>query len=92
MDVTREEGNPDWYYCVGKVVHGVGYHLHLMRHMSDFARKHLLFRDFLRSHPEVAQEYHELKKKLAAMHGSDRRAYTESKTLFIEGVVARARR
>ncbi|MEM2905801.1 MAG: GrpB family protein [Candidatus Bathyarchaeia archaeon] len=60
--------------------------------MSDFARKHLLFRDFLRSHPNTAREYYELKKSMAAKYGSDRRAYTGSKTTFIEAAVARARR
>ncbi|MEM2905857.1 MAG: GrpB family protein [Candidatus Bathyarchaeia archaeon] len=91
LDVTREEGDPDWYCCLGKASHSVGYHLHLVRYMGDFARKHLLFRDFLRSHPDTAREYYELKKRMAARYGSDRRAYTESKTSFIEGVVARAR-
>jgi GrpB-like predicted nucleotidyltransferase (UPF0157 family) len=90
-DVTPQEGTPDWYYCLGKDVHSTGYHLHLMRFMSDFSVKHILFRDFLRTHPSVAQQYYELKEELAARYGSDRVAYTESKTAFIESVIVQAR-
>jgi len=67
------------------------YHLHMVELTSDFWERHLLFRDFLRAHPEVAEQYYELKKGLAAEYGEDREGYTEAKTSFIEGVVARAR-
>ncbi|MEM2940254.1 MAG: GrpB family protein [Thermoproteota archaeon] len=89
-DVTPEEGNPDWYYCLGKGIHSVGYHLHLMRYGSNFAKKHLIFRDYLRAHPDVAQQYYEIKKIMAAKHRFNRVAYTESKTSFIESVVTKA--
>jgi GrpB-like predicted nucleotidyltransferase (UPF0157 family) len=39
-NVTPREGNPDWYYCLGRGIHSVGYHLHLMRYGSNFAKKH----------------------------------------------------
>jgi len=90
-DVTPQEGKPDWYYCLGKGTRSMGYHLHLMRYMSDFAKKHILFRDYLRAHPDAAQQYFELKRGLVARYGPDRVAYTESKTSFIESIVARAR-
>ncbi|MGC8831942.1 MAG: GrpB family protein [Thermoproteota archaeon] len=67
-DVTPQEGNSDWYYCLGKRIHSLGCHLHLMRYGSDFAKKHLLFRDFLRAHSDVAQQYHEMKRKMAAKY------------------------
>lgn len=88
-DVTTEEENPDWFYCLGKEAYGMGYHLHLMRYMSDFSKKHILFRDFLRTHPDVAQQYYELKKELAIKYRLDRVAYTESKTTFIESVISK---
>jgi len=95
-DVTPQPGNPEWYCCLGKYTHApekaTPYHLHLVRFMSDHWERHLLFRDFLRTHAEVAQQYYELKKKLAAEHGSDREGYTEAKTSFIESVVLQARR
>lgn len=66
------------------------YHLHLVEHSSDFWKRHILFRDYLRTHPEIAREYYELKKKLASKHGTDREGYTEAKTSFIQTVIAKA--
>ncbi|MEE9600306.1 MAG: GrpB family protein [Thermoplasmata archaeon] len=67
------------------------HHLHMVEMTSDFWEKHLLFRDFLRTHAKVAQEYFELKRELAARYRTDRDAYTDAKTSFIESVIARAR-
>jgi len=67
------------------------HHLHMVERESDFWEWHILFRDFLRVHPEEAQRYHELKKELAAQFASDRDAYTEAKTSFIESVVNKTR-
>jgi len=94
-DVTNTQlENPEWYYCLGKGKGSQGehtYHLHLVKFMSEHWEKHLLSRDFLRTHLEVAQQYYELKKKLAAKHGTNREAYTEAKTSFIESVINQAR-
>ena len=89
--VTPQPDDPDHYYCLGKGPHSVGYHLHLMKFRSNSWEKHLLFRDYLRTNPDVANQYHDLKKKLVTKHGSDRATYTRAKTLFIEAVVAKAR-
>jgi GrpB-like predicted nucleotidyltransferase (UPF0157 family) len=67
------------------------FHLHMVELTSEFWERQLLFRDWLRSHPEDAQEYHELKQRLAAQFGNDREGYTEAKGPFIESIVARAR-
>jgi GrpB-like predicted nucleotidyltransferase (UPF0157 family) len=67
------------------------YHLHMVEQTSDFWKRHLLFRNYLRVHPKAAQDYYELKKRLAYKYGSDREGYTEAKTSFIESVVERAR-
>jgi GrpB-like predicted nucleotidyltransferase (UPF0157 family) len=66
-------------------------HLHIVERRSDFWERHILFRDFLRAHFEIAQQYYQLKKELAAKFGSDRDAYTDAKMSFIESVVAEAR-
>jgi GrpB-like predicted nucleotidyltransferase (UPF0157 family) len=66
------------------------YHLHMVQYGGDFWRRHLLFRDYLRAHPQVAGEYYRLKKKLAAKYRLNREAYTQAKTLFIESIVAKA--
>jgi GrpB-like predicted nucleotidyltransferase (UPF0157 family) len=68
------------------------YHLHMVELTSDFWKKHLLFRDHLRTHPKFAQKYYELKKRLALKYGSDREGYTEAKTSFIKSILAKATR
>ena len=45
---------------------------------ADFKRC-VGFRDYLNSHPEAAQAYSELKRKLAAAYPDDRFAYTDAK-------------
>jgi GrpB-like predicted nucleotidyltransferase (UPF0157 family) len=91
--VTPEPGHTEWFYCLSKTP-GITprYHLHLMRYPSPFWSKHILFRDYLRAHPELAEEYYELKKKLADKYGSDRIGYTDAKTEFIERVIEKARK
>lgn len=63
------------------------HHLHMVEKDSDFFRKHLLFRDYLRDHPDEADRYYELKKKLAVEFEWDTIGYTEAKTEFIEDVL-----
>jgi len=95
-DVTPEPGNPEWFYCLGTRApgqrEGEYVHLHLVKYLSDHWARQLLFPDYLRTHPAVAQQYFELKKLYAAQYGSDRQGYTDAKTKFIESVVAQARR
>lgn len=87
-----EESIPERrYFRKGKPPKEQHYHLHMVEPSSDFWKRHLLFRDYLRTHPEVAQDYYELKKRLASEYGSDREGYTEAKTSFIESVVAKAK-
>ncbi|WP_376795922.1 GrpB family protein [Thermogemmatispora sp.] len=66
------------------------HHLHLVEYDSPFWRRHLLFRDYLRSHPATAQEYARLKRELAVRFPEDVAAYTEAKTAFIRRVEAEA--
>lgn len=67
------------------------HHIHMVELACDFWQRHLLFRDYLRSHPEDARRYHELKARLAARYGADREGYTEAKTEFIRSCEERAR-
>ena len=50
----------------------------------------LAFRDYLRSHPDVAAEYAALKRSLAGVHDGDRHADMTAKGEFIERVTAMA--
>ncbi len=67
------------------------YHLHMVEHTSEFWERHLVFRDWLRLHPEDAEDYFRLKKELAGRFGRDREGYTDAKAPFIEAIVASAR-
>jgi GrpB-like predicted nucleotidyltransferase (UPF0157 family) len=67
------------------------YHVHLTRVGSTFWRDHLAFRDWLRTHPEVAAAYIALKTRLARQYPADREAYIRGKTSFVESVLRAAR-
>ena len=67
-------------------------HVHVRRSGSPAERSALLFRDHLRSHPNEAARYGDLKRALAARHRHDRRAYTDAKAPFIQEAMERADR
>ena len=69
-----------------------GHKLHLTPLGSERWVSHLLFRNYLRGHPEVAAEYERVKRALAQAHGANGQRYVAGKTAFIEAVVERARR
>jgi GrpB-like predicted nucleotidyltransferase (UPF0157 family) len=66
------------------------HHLHMVELGSELWRGHLLFRDYLRGHRDIVEQYEELKKELAQRHKENREAYTEGKAAFIEGVLQAA--
>jgi len=66
------------------------YHLHLVVTGSEFWQRHLIFRDYLRQHPETAEAYAALKLSLAQQFAHNRKAYTEGKAPFIAKVMAAA--
>lgn len=67
--------------------HAPRHHLYVVVDGSKPHVDHVRFRDHLRSHPEVAREYAELKRALAEQHRSDRQRYTEAKAEFISRVL-----
>ena len=84
---------PDRCVFMDGSVGAAPHHLHITEFESEFWRDKVLFRDFLRVHPEVAQEYARVERELAAEHGADRdkyEEYTEAKSGFIESVLAKA--
>lgn len=66
------------------------HHLHIVEPQSEFFRVQLLFRDYLRLHPETAQRYAELKRRLAQQYRLDREAYTDGKSAFIAEILVQA--
>ena len=65
-------------------------HLHVVEKSFAGHWQRLQFRDYLREHPAVAQEYADLKRRLAAENGHDRVAYTDAKGDFIRRMTALA--
>lgn len=65
-------------------------HVHIAHAESWFVHDQLLFRDWLRTHPEDARAYETLKLDLAGKHRDDRVAYTMSKSGFVRDVLLRA--
>jgi GrpB-like predicted nucleotidyltransferase (UPF0157 family) len=68
------------------------HHLYLVVEGSQPHQDHIRFRDYLRTHPEVARDYADLKEDLAAQHRDDRDSYTNAKEGFIATVLAAANR
>jgi GrpB-like predicted nucleotidyltransferase (UPF0157 family) len=86
-----EAGVPERLYF-RKLTDGLRtHHIHMVELGSDFWQRHLLFRDYLREHPDEARDYYELKVRLAERFGTDRLGYNEAKAAFIESALARAR-
>jgi GrpB-like predicted nucleotidyltransferase (UPF0157 family) len=67
-------------------------HVHMVERGSAAFERHLLLRDYLRTHPEAVQEYSRLKRGLVLRFHHDRKAYVEGKAGFVEAVAAAASR
>ena len=63
------------------------HHLYVVVAESKPHLDHLRFRDHLRSNPDLAHEYAELKKVLAARHAADREGYAAAKAEFVARVL-----
>lgn len=62
-------------------------HLHVFEHTGNDWRDQLLFRDRLRRSEELRHEYEMLKRELATKFDDNRKAYTETKAVFIKRVL-----
>ena len=60
---------------------------HVTVYNSDYWRRDLLFRDYLRRNPPRAEEYANLKRKLAKKYPKNRMKYTENKDKFIQETI-----
>jgi putative glutamine amidotransferase len=65
-------------------------HLHVCAVGSEWERRHLRFRDWLRAHPEDADAYGALKRELAVAHPNDVHTYTDRKGSLIRSIEAKA--
>jgi GrpB-like predicted nucleotidyltransferase (UPF0157 family) len=60
------------------------HNIHVVPYKGSLWNKRLMFRDYLRAHPERAKQYVNLKDKLAKQFPDDRESYTLRKQDFIE--------
>lgn len=65
-------------------------HVHVCPTGGEWERRHLLFRDHLRAHPEAAARYAATKRLAAERWREDRIAYTEAKTGVILDLMEQA--
>lgn len=64
------------------------HHLYVCPKDSAELKRHIAFRDYLRSHPEAVREYSLVKEEGARMYPYDMEKYIEHKTPFIANVYA----
>ncbi|WP_316185561.1 GrpB family protein [Bradyrhizobium sp. SZCCHNRI1003] len=67
------------------------HHLHLMDPSHPLWETRLLFRDYLRAHPEAAQAYANMKRALAISAIDDIKVYTTGKDTFVKDTTKEAR-
>ena len=66
------------------------HHIHMVESDSILWER-LLFRDYLRQHPDEAEKYARLKHQLAIHFTNDREAYTQGKTEYIKLITDKAK-
>jgi GrpB-like predicted nucleotidyltransferase (UPF0157 family) len=66
------------------------HHVH-MAELNGEIWEQLLFRDYLRIHPEEASRYGALKLELMERYRDDREAYTDAKSAYIQEIMSLAR-
>lgn len=67
------------------------HHVHVFQCDNHAAiQRHLAFRDYLRTHPQAAKCYGELKTVLAQMYPNDIEAYMDGKNAFVKNLEQKA--
>jgi GrpB-like predicted nucleotidyltransferase (UPF0157 family) len=89
------EENPDkdrMFFVKGMPPYGERrtHHVHIFEPTSEFWRRALAFRDYLREHGDEAGRYLQLKRGLAVQYRSDREAYSRAKDAYVKAVVQKA--
>ena len=69
---------------------GLDVHLHICTIGSDWEQRHLVFRDWLRTHPDDRQRYEDVKRELAQREWDDMNDYADAKTEVVADIMQRA--
>lgn len=65
-------------------------HVHVCALGSFWERRHVVFRDWLRAHPDDRQRYEDVKRELAGREWGDMNDYADAKTDVIASIMERA--
>ena len=79
-DVARKSSGRSW----------PRHHLYVCAQDNDNLARQLAFRDHLRTRPDDARRYGELKRHLAIVYEHDREGYSNAKSDFIQGILTKA--
>ena len=78
------------YFCKDDSTGIRTHHVHVFEVGSAQIERHLAFRDYMMAHPEDAQSYSDLKRRLAKAHLTNIEAYIDGKDGFIRAIDAKA--
>ncbi|MCL8251240.1 GrpB family protein [Aeromicrobium fastidiosum] len=65
-------------------------HLHVCAPGSEWEQRHLVFRDWLRTHPDDRRRYEDVKRELAARDWDDMNDYADAKDDVVADIMGRA--
>jgi GrpB-like predicted nucleotidyltransferase (UPF0157 family) len=65
-------------------------HLHVCDHGSEWEQRHLLFRDWLRTHPDDRDRYEAVKRELSQREWDDTNDYADAKNDVVAEIMSRA--
>jgi GrpB-like predicted nucleotidyltransferase (UPF0157 family) len=91
MEVSINPAFQRRLFCKGPYNEGT-HHVHFTVHGSVVWAEPLLFRDYLRAHPEAAAWYQQVKRDSAAKHQNDLNGYHDEKAGCVVALMERARR
>ena len=85
-----ESQNPEYHIFAKEAAGKHTHHLHVVEMRGEVWRHYLLFRDYLKAHGKLIQQYYELKVQLAERFKNDRNAYSDAKSAFIKRILSEA--
>ncbi len=85
-----EKGVKDRYYFVKGSEDNRTHHIHLFEDGHQKYKDHILFRDYLKDHKDLAEKYGKLKLQLWRKYRGKRKKYTEAKSDFIKSILDQA--
>ena len=70
----------------------IKYHFYVCNKDAKPYLEHIIFRDYLREHPDARDEYQRIKEELAERYRYDVDTYCEHKTEFVRSILSKAKK